>query len=144
MTVEKSIAQGFGKGELYDVLKWFDNMPVGATIVVGAEASDVINVTIQLTDYLGNDIAVAASIIAYTCTTSAGTTKETHTCSSEAAIGTDGDLEVILAKTTYHLISEADGDIDIDFTDTGTNSFYLAIVLPTGKIVVSDVITFAT
>ena len=146
MTVKKSIEQGFSgqSNGLYNILKWMNNVPCGATITVGAEATNVINVAIQLTDYLGEDIAAPACIKAYCCTTSAGTTKETTTVSTEAAIKTDGELTVVTAKTEYNLLSEADGDIDIDFTDTGTNSFYLALVLPTGKIVVSDVITFTT
>lgn len=144
MTIEKSIAEGFGDGGLYDILKWFNNMPVDADITVGAESANVINVAIQLKDYLGNDIAAPACIYAYCCTDANGTSKETTTVSTETAIGTDGDLEIELAKTSYMLISEADGDIDLDFTDTGTNDFYFALVMPTGKIVVSDNIVFTT
>jgi len=115
----------------------------GATITVGTEASNVINVTIQLKDYAGNDLDVANSIIAYCSSTATGLDRVTTTVSTETAIGTDGSLGIILAKSMYLLISEADGDIDLNFTDTGTNSFYLVLVLPNGKLAVSAVITFA-
>jgi len=42
----------------------------------------------------------------------------------------------------WHLISEADGDIAIDVTDTGTDAKYLVLVMPNGKLVVSGVLTF--
>jgi len=41
------------------------------------------------------------------------------------------------------VISEADGDIDVDITDSGTPTMYLVLVLPNGKLAVSDAITFA-
>jgi len=146
MTITKKIEQGFGNGVngLYDVLKWFNNMPVDADITVGAEGTNVINVAIQLKDYLGNNIAAPSYVRAYFCTTTAGTTKETTTVSTETAIGTDGEILIVTAKTEYMLLSEADGSIDIDITDTGTNDTYLAVVLPTGRIVVSDNIKFTT
>ena len=113
-----------------------------ATITVGTEASNVINVTIQLKDYAGNDLAVANSIVAYLSSTATGLDRATTTVTTETAIGTDGSLGILLAKSMYLLISEADGDIDLNFTDTGTNSFYLVLVMPNGKLKVSAVITF--
>jgi len=146
MTITKKIEQGFGNGVngLYDVLKWFNNMPVDAEITIGAEGTNTIDAAIQLKDYLGNNVTIPTYLPAYCCTTSAGTTKETTTVSTEAAILTDGEILVVTAKTEYTLLSEANGKIGVRFTDTGTNSFYFAIVLPTGRIVVSDVITFTT
>jgi len=146
MTVKKSIEQGFSgqSNGLYNILKWFNNMPVDATITVGAEVANVINVAIQLKDYLGNDLTAPSYVRAYFCTTSAGTTKELTTVSTETAIGTDGEILIVTAKKEYMLLSEADGDIDIDITDTGTNDTYLAIVLPTGRIIVSANIKFTT
>ena len=141
-TITKHIGEGFSGGELYDVCKWINGMPCSATISVGTETDNVINVAIQLTDYLGNDLTNAASILAYCASDSAGLNIITKTFSTETAIGTDGSLGIILAKTMYQLTSEADGDIDLDFTDTGTNSCYLALVMPNGKLVVSDAITF--
>jgi len=125
------------------IIGWEKGVAASATIVVGTEASNVINVTIQLKDYIGTDLAVANSVIAYCSSTATGLDRVTTTVSTETAIGTDGSLGILLAKSMYLLISEADGDIDLNFTDTGTNSFYLVIVLPNGNISVSSVITFA-
>jgi hypothetical protein len=41
------------------------------------------------------------------------------------------------------MISEVDGDIDIDIEDAGTPTFYLVARLPCGGLTISDAITFA-
>jgi len=43
----------------------------------------------------------------------------------------------------FDLVSEADGDIDITFTETRGRTFYLACQLPDGSLKVSGAITFA-
>ena len=48
-----------------------------------------------------------------------------------------------LAASIFLLVSEADGDIDINITESGTDTFYLVLVMPNGKLIVSDAITFA-
>ncbi|MFZ7134337.1 MAG: hypothetical protein ACOWWR_18480 [Eubacteriales bacterium] len=143
MTMQKALAQGWGNGKLYDVIKWVDGAPVNAEITVGVEDTNVINVSIQLKDWDGKDLANPASVTAYLASDSAGLNVVTTTVTTETAIGTDGSLGIILAKTMYLLTSESDGDIDLDFTDTGTNGFYLVLVMANGKLVVSDKIEFA-
>jgi len=44
---------------------------------------------------------------------------------------------------SFWLTSEADGDIDVAITDSGAPTYYLAVVLPNGKLNVSGAITFA-
>ena len=113
-----------------------------ATITVPAISSDTFAVTIQLKDYAGNDLKVAACILAYVSSTSTGLDPTDLT--SEITITSEGDgaALVSLAKYSWHLISEADGDIAIDVTDTGTDAKYLVLVMPDGRLVVSDVLTF--
>jgi hypothetical protein len=43
----------------------------------------------------------------------------------------------------FTLVSEADGDIDVNILDTGTPTFYLILVMPDGSRVASGAITFA-
>ena len=143
MAIKKSVAERFARGELYDVLKWQDGAPYGATFTVGAESSNAITVNIQLTDYLGNDLANPAAVIAYISSDASGLNIAASGCSSDASIGTDGSLAVLLTKTVYLLASENDGDIDVKFTDTGTSGFYLNIILANGRIATSPKIQFA-
>ena len=61
--------------------------------------------------------------------------------STGIAIGTDGALLPVVAKKLFWAISEADGDIDLTWTDTGTEAAYLAVRLPNGKMVISSALT---
>jgi hypothetical protein len=61
--------------------------------------------------------------------------------STGIAVGTDGALLPIVAKKLFLAISEADGDIDLTWTDTGTEAAYLAVILPNGKMIVSAALT---
>uniref|UniRef100_A0A6M3LIH0 Uncharacterized protein n=1 Tax=viral metagenome TaxID=1070528 RepID=A0A6M3LIH0_9ZZZZ len=114
----------------------------GATITVPTISSDTFAVTIQLTDYAGNDLAVAACVLCYISSTSTGLDSSDLTSEITITSGGDGSAMVSLAKYSWHLISEADGDIAIDVTDTGTDAKYLVLVMPNGKLVVSGVLTF--
>jgi len=144
MTVTKPIGEGFGKGELYDVLKWFNNMPVDATITVGATHTNTIAAAIQLKDYLGNDVAVSCSVIAYLSSDSAGLDAATVAPTTDLASGTDGECEILLASHVYLLTSEVDGDIDVSLGyTTGAHDFFLVLVLPTGKKIVSTKFEFS-
>lgn len=115
----------------------------GATMTVGAEAANVINVAIQFhTEEGDSEIAQANAIPWYLSADSAGQTIGTAH-SSAPAIGTDGLLILDGGDSAVSglLICEADGDADIDFTDTGTGTVYLNLVMPNGTIVTSDAIT---
>lgn len=114
-----------------------------ATIVVGAEAGDDVAITIQLKDASGDDIAVEAMVYAYLSDDSAGAGVVATAPDGGIAIGTDGDIIPIVANKVFFLRSEDDGDIDLVCTESGTDTFYLVLVLPSGKSVVSDAITHA-
>jgi hypothetical protein len=63
--------------------------------------------------------------------------------STGIAIGTDGALQTIVAKKVFRATSEADGDIDLTWTDTGTEAAYLGVKLPNGRYVMSSALTNA-
>lgn len=114
-----------------------------ATMTVGAEdGSSVINVAIQLTDFFGDDLATVAACHAYLSDNADGSTiGSAH--STSPAIGSDGLALVLVTDLVWLLVSEADGDIDIDFTDSGAQTVYLVLVMPNGTLVISDAITHA-
>ena len=143
MTVKRTIEQGFGSGKLYDILKWFNDMPVDASITVGASHTDTIAASIQLKDYLGDDVGVSCSVIAYLSSDSAGLNAATAAPTTDLANGTDGECEILLASHVYLLTSEVDGDIDVTLGyTTGAHDFFLVVVLPTGKKIVSTKFEF--
>ena len=113
----------------------------GATITVGAENTNVRAITIQLTDGNGADIASRQAVQIAVLADANGDAFVTTGGSTGIAIGTDGALLAIVAKKLFMGISEADGDIDLTWTDTGTEAAYLAVILPTGKMVISAALT---
>lgn len=117
-----------------------------AEFSIGAEAANVINVAVQLKDPVdGKPIDRAVAVPFYLSSDSAGQVLEA-TGPTSIAIGTDG---VVIpnggdSKVAGMLVSEEDGDIDIDITlSSGADTFYLNLVMPDGRIVTSAAITFA-
>jgi hypothetical protein len=119
-------------------------MPWNAAIVVGSEAENVINVTIQLKDVGGADLAVRGSVLAYLSDDANGDSIAGTAPSGGIAVGTDGMAIPIVAGKCVQLISEVDGDIDLDIEESGEDTWYLVVVLPNGKLVASEAIAFVT
>jgi hypothetical protein len=116
---------------------------VDATITVAAENANARAITIQLKDANGDDIAYSAVVDLYVFADAAGAAFASTGGSTGIAIGTDGALLTVVAKKYFVATSEADGDIDLTWTDTGTEAAFLAVRLPTGRVVVSSALTNA-
>jgi hypothetical protein len=110
---------------------------VDASITVGAENTNVRALTIQLKDGAGKDLAHAEIVTVYVF--SDATMQALATGGSTGiAIGTDGTiLNTVVAKKIFTVISEADGDIDLTWTDTGTESVVVAVRLPNGSMILT-------
>lgn len=115
---------------------------MGATAVAGAEATNVVNVAIQLKDGNGADITERRALLAYLSDDANGDSVA-GTAPTTVAIGTDGVAIPLVAGKCWLLISEADGDIDINVTDAGADTWYLILVLPNGDLVASNAIVVA-
>ncbi len=121
-----------------------DNLTVvTATFTVGTEATNAINVAIQLKDGSGVDLARRCALPWYLSADANGDAIASAAPSGGIAIGTDGLLLEWTNNLSGLVISEADGDIDVTLTETSTPTFYLVLVLPGGKLAVSGAITFA-
>jgi hypothetical protein len=119
---------------------------VDASITVGAEGASVANqraITIQLKDANGNDINHVEEVELVLFLTADRLAYVVTGGSTGIAIGTDGALQTIVAKKVFRATSEADGDIDLTWTDTGTEAAYLGVRLPNGRYVMSDALTNA-
>ncbi|KQT03206.1 MULTISPECIES: hypothetical protein [unclassified Rhizobium] len=113
----------------------------GASITVGAENTNVRAIAIQLKDGQGNDLAVRASVEIAVFADANGDAFVATGGSTGIAVGTDGALLTIVAKKLFRAVSEADGDIDLTWTDTGTEAAYLGVILPSGKVIISAALT---
>jgi len=115
-----------------------------ADFVIGAESGgNVINVGIQLKGSDHENLAARGSVMAYLSDDANGDSVAASAPTS-VAIGTDGLAIPLVAGKTWLLTSEADGDIDLDITlSAGADTWYLVLVMPDGRLVVSEAITFA-
>lgn len=109
---------------------------VDASIAVSAETSNVRTITVQLKDAKGADInyvetfeLIVFSGVDQTAFATGGSTG--------VAVGTDGAALAIVAKKYFLCTSEADGDWDGTWTDTGTESVAVGVRLPNGRVVMS-------
>lgn len=112
----------------------------GATFEIGTEtAGDAVTVGVQLLDRDGKAAKWVASLPFYLSSDAAGTTPVAIPTSITA--GTDGGVFCVVAATGGMLVTEATGQVDIVITgDTGADTVYLNVVLPTGAIVTSDAV----
>lgn len=155
--LKKTIGEGFGRGELYDVLgdltagvsalsaavaglaadvaKLMGEIPYIATINAGAETSDKVDVTIQLKNYSNENLAKATTVIGYISSLTGIT--------SITATGTTGTVETLLTNSTYRLTTDATGKVVVQFGTDQAGSFYFNVALPNGTVVQSAQITFA-
>lgn len=111
---------------------------VDATVTVSDESANVRTITIQLKDANGNDIDYVEEVDIVLFTTAARTAYVVTGGSTGIAIGTDGALSTIVAKKVFRATSESDGDIDLTWTDTGTEQAFIGVKLPTGRYVMGS------
>lgn len=124
-------------------LNLVDNQVAGATIVVSSETSNDVTIDIQFTDAEGNDMATPVAVPWYLADDVAGLDPATAAPDGGVVIGTDGALIESVDNLSGLIISEADGDVDLISTDSGTLTKYLVLVMPTGALVISGAITTA-
>lgn len=116
----------------------------GATFTIGTESSNSINVAIQLTDIDGGAVAQSYIVTAYLSDDSTGAGLVATVPDGDIAIGTDGTiLYELVTDKVFVIESEADGDIDLDIGEAGADTFYLVLIDPAGRKIVSAAITFA-
>lgn len=119
------------------------DLKVAAKFTIGTEAANAINVAVQLYDRNnGNEITERVALNWYLASNATGDAIASAPTGG-IAIGTDGLLLEWTSNISGLVVSEADGDIDVTLTDTGTPTFYLVLVAPDGKLYPSAAITFA-
>jgi len=117
---------------------------VAATITVSAEGATTANtrdITIQLLDSEGRDIDYVETVEIVMFLNAARTAFVVTGGSTGIDVGTDGALLDVVAKKMFLATSEADGDIDLEWLDTGTEVAFLGLRLPNGNYVMSSALT---
>ena len=116
----------------------------GVTFVIGSEATNVINVGLTLTRG-GVTLAESGVFFAYISDASTGLGKSGATPSAGVAVGSNGFIvdDGPVVDRSWVLQTTVAGLIDLDFGEAAIDTWHLVVVLPSGKIVVSNAITFA-
>lgn len=113
------------------------------TFMVGAEASNVINVGLQFKGQSLGDGTERCNLFAYLSDDANGDSIVAVAPSGGVAVGTDGLAIPLVAGKAWNITSEADGDVDLNITHVGAKTCYLIVVLPNGGTVKSGAITFS-
>lgn len=113
------------------------------TWTVGAEATNVITVSLQLKDSDGANLATPSVVTIYLSGVAAATAIVGTAPTGGVAVTVGSTLLVEVAGKMLKVVSTAAGLVTITLTDTGTPTFYAAAVMPDGSILVSGAITFA-
>jgi hypothetical protein len=119
---------------------------IDATISISAEAATVANqrdITITLKDANGTAINYAEVFEIVLFSSSAMTDFVATGGSTGIAAGAAGKIQAIVAKKLFRAITSTAGVCSVIYTDTGTDPGYLAVRLPTGRIVAGGTITNA-
>lgn len=112
-----------------------------ATFTIGTETANAINVAVTLVDGQGNALTNRAGVFAYL--SSNATTLALASTAEDIAIGTNGVYIEQIANAAGWVVSTAAGLFDLTITETtGAATYYLVLLLPTGRVVVSGAITF--
>jgi len=128
----------------YAAIAELQNAHLDAAMTVGAEAGNVIAVSIQLkSDKSRATLAVRRVLDIYLADAATGAAIIGTAPSSGIAIGTNGAvLASVVANKYLTVVSTAAGLIDFTITEAGAKTLYLVVVMPNGRQVVSGPITF--
>ena len=108
----------------------YDNAPDALTALPAADANNVALGYIAIAADAGDWVANTDSL-----TNGVDLTTAAFNDTAEVALGS--------VPKSFHIVSESDGDIDINITESGVATWYMILVLPNGTLVPSAAITFA-
>lgn len=109
-----------------------------AVITPGDAHATTVATTIQLKDYAGNNLTVPAAVIAYLSEDADGLDFNDVTLTADLSASV-GYRAILLAYKSYLLVSTAAGAITVSIQfDDNADDFYLIVVMPDGRRVVSS------
>lgn len=131
-------AQWAAAGILVDALQ--DAIP-SVSIAVGAEAANVIQVTVQFLDAAGNNLAERMAALMWLADAANGAvTGDVPSGGWAAGVGTL--LHTLTADALALFTSDANGVVRVDITEAAVDTWYLHVLVG-GRVYVSGAVTFA-
>lgn len=110
------------------VRSYFDDAPAACKVTAGAEVGNARRITFQVRDRLLNDWADRWVVYVYIAATTGGDPSSTG--NTVAAVAGTVILDTLTANAAYVLLTDADGQAQIDVTIAGsaTRYFYSVVV----------------
>lgn len=141
--VKRAFEKALGSEAARSFLSLIPNLSVAADIsfTVGAESTNVVLVTVQVKNENGDNLGQKTSLRFYLSSDAAGLVPAVLT--SAVAAGASGAVLATATTNGAMLLTTATGLCILSLTDTGAITRYLNVVLPSGEIVTSPVITWA-
>lgn len=119
-----------------------DGIPAAATFTVGAESDDGITVTAQVKDANGDNISGYRGMLMYLSQSADGSDGTTN-LPDEFDVNTGTVIQWIESLKSMYLCPSNTGAISVHIVYSGAATYYLVLLLPSGKLAVSGAITFA-
>lgn len=130
----------------YSAIRQLQDAHLDASFTIGAEASNIINVAVQLKSDKSQQAITARRIVdVYLADAATGAAIAGTAPDGGVAIGTNGAILVALvASKMVKVVSNASGAFDLNITHAaGAKTVYVVVVMPNGRQVVSSAVTFA-
>jgi len=125
-----------------DILEGF--IAADAEFVIGVESGgNVVNVGVTMVDANDDPIAEVQNVQVLLSDDIAGLGIAATAPDGGIAAGADGAILMAMVAGKMLLVqTEATGKFDLDITESGTDTFYMVVILPNGRQIVSDAISF--
>ena len=114
-----------------------------STIVIGAEAANVILVTLTLKDLGRKTLAKAAGVRAWLSDSATTGAVIAAAPSGGVALGVGSVIAPVVAGKVLDVVTSTGGVARFDVTEVGAKTCYLWVLFPDGSTKVSGAITFA-
>ncbi len=118
-----------------------------STVVVAAASGTHQDITITLLDADGDALAAVRRIEVYVCDDAAGATPSSAAAAGNVTVQTGALLKAVTAKLQLEVLTDATGVAVIRFDNGGGGGAYtkhLAVILPSGAVVVSAAMNIPT
>ena len=140
--LESALTTPSAQREVKGILNSLANGIADVEISVSAPHTSAVTATIQALNAFGENLTERCAFECFLLADANGDAFSTVDLDS-TAIATDGALLELVTDKVFLVITEADGSAAITFTEaTATGTIYLAVKLPSGKMVISGAITF--
>jgi len=114
-----------------------------AAFTIGAEAANIINVSVQLQDNNGTAVTGIHIVDIYLSNVSTAASFASTVPDTSVTIGTNGALQDLTGGTfIFRCLTNSSGVFDVNIEHTAVTDFYMSVKLESQKAKISSVISF--